>query len=75
MISNINEADFTIHTQLIVDTLKTQDKKLLTEFKQLFSNLMSSKYFAKVLAEAIQDIVATDPETYQWILQNRLDDE
>jgi hypothetical protein len=65
-----NQKDFEVHIQLISHALKTHNKELLEDLREVFKNLISCEYFIEVMQAAVPQLAETDSDTYDWTVQN-----
>ncbi|OLP16294.1 hypothetical protein BST81_22090 [Leptolyngbya sp. 'hensonii'] len=68
--NSVSSTDFKLHTELMVDALKTQDRNIILLFQQPFTALMGAKYVADLFTAAMHQLARTDAETCAWVLKN-----
>jgi hypothetical protein len=66
----VSKEDFMLHVRLLNYVVRKQDKKTFGEYKQQFSRLIGPGYFYGVLSVSMNQTAESDPEGYQWFLQN-----
>lgn len=64
---------FNFYTELLVDTLKSQNKALLTLLEEFITTKFGAEYSTDILTASVFILAETDPDTCRWTLRNFYD--
>lgn len=71
---DINDLEsFNIQMELMVDTLKLQNKAILKSVEELLTALIGFEYTSDILMAAVLQLSETDADTCRWTLRNLQD--